>query len=293
MLGNFEIRKNDLNLKPDITNISDFSSICSVLFCKNDFQFNALADFLNLTVWNQSVAYGYVFPLHGLVESTRNSEDVELREGRDNRRVKTREGKYRFQLGIVCDIDYYIRIKSYEGRELKCFLGDINGNLIGYKVGSTVKPLTIDSIYVQRIEIGSNQPAWTLITLDLNNSLEVNYSVKPTFNFESIYNLTVDIQSLTLADANSIIFNVVDSCSEGIEGLISANFSISDNVNGSIAISTFTEIGNGSYRIDAAEDFYAGSLQLISSEYNALETYSFVVPQYNPAQYNNSQYKVS
>jgi hypothetical protein len=293
MLGNFEIRKNDLSLKPGITNTSDFSSICSVLFCLNNFQFNALPDFSNLTVWNQSVAYGYVFPLHGLVESTRNSEDVELREGRDNRRVKTREGKYRFQLGIVCDIDYYIRLKSYEGRELKCFLGDINNNLIGYKVDTTVKPLTIDSIYVSRIEIGSNQPAWTLITLDLNNPLEVNYSVKPTFNFESIFNLAVDIQNLTQVDSDSMTFDVVDACGEGITGLIAANFSISDNVNGSIAISLLTEIGGGAYRIDGAENFYAGTLRLISSNYNAFEPYSFSVPQYNPTRYNNTQYKVS
>jgi hypothetical protein len=291
MLGNFEIKKNDLNLKPGITNTSDFSSICSVLFCLPTFQFNSLADFQNLTVWNQSVAYGYVFPLHNLAESTRNSEDVELREGRDNRRVKTREGKYRFQLGIVCDIDYYIRLKSYEGRELKCYLGDINGNLIGYRVGNAVKPLIIDSLYVQRIEIGSNQPAWTLISLDLNNPLEVNYSVKPLFNFESIYNLTVNIQNLTSIDSNSISFDVMDACSEGIEGLLISNFTIADNVNGSIT-GTLTDNGGGSYRIDATEDFYAGSIRLISSQYNAYEEYSFVVPQYNPAQYNTS-YKVS
>lgn len=290
MIGNFEIKQRDLNLMPDVVNTSDLSSICSVLFCLPSFQFNSLADFANESVWIQSVAYQYVFPLHNLVESTRNSEDIELREGRDNRRVKSRDGKYRFMFNIVCDIDYYIRLKEYEGRDLKCFLGDINKNLIGHKVGTTVLPLTIDSIWVNRIELGANQPAWTTIYLDLNDPSEINYSIKPAFEFEDIKNVMVTIDNFIQIDADSITFDVTDPLGEGIEGL--TVFTVVDEINGSVAVSSLVDNGGGNYRINAAENLYEGTVTLITTLYNAIGIYSFAIPQYNPTQYS-SQYDIS
>lgn len=296
MIGNFEIKRRDLNLLPGITNTSDLSSICSLFLCLPVFQFNSLSDFASKSVWLNSVAYQYIFPVHNLVESTKNGEEIELRESKSNFRIKTREGKYRFNLSLICDIDYFIRLKSYEGQDLKCYLGDINGNLIGKRVVNSILPFSIDALNISRIELGANLPPVTNIYMDLSDPLEIQsgYHIKPTFDFDSIQNVTVSIESITEIDSNSISFTVIDPCSNPITGLLSTDFTIFDNINGNVTFETFTEIGNGEYRIDANETLYFGDLRLISSVYNATESYSLaVIPQYNPLQYNNTQYKVS
>ena len=190
-------------------------------------------------------------------------------------------------LGLICDIDYFIRLKTYENRNLKCYLYDINNNLIGIKSGSTVLPFGIESFIVSKPKFGSAIPGWTNIYLDLSDNLENGYSIKPTWDVESLVNITIDFENILQTDSDTITFDVIDTCGEGIEGLLAGNFTITDNVNGSIAISLLTDLGGGSYQIDGAEDFYSGQIKLISTKYNALGTYSFTVPQYDPLQYSN------
>lgn len=287
MLGNFEIKQRDLNLDQSIINTNDLSSIASVLFCTVDFQFNTLADFNTTSVWLAAIANQYVFPLHNLTESTENSEETELENSRQNYRFVKREGKYRFMLGLTCDIDYFIRLKEYEGRNLKCYLWDINNNLIGLRSGNTVLPFGIESLIISKPKFGTAAAGWTNVYLDLYDNLESGYFIKPTWDVESLVNINVDFENIAQTDSDTMTFDVIDTCSEGIEGLLAANFTITDNINGAIAISLLTDLGGGSYRIDGAEQFYSGQIKLVSTKYNALGTYEFTVPEFNPLQFSN------
>jgi len=296
MLGNFEIKRPDLNRLDKVLSFSDYSAITDIFLCVPGFQFNSLIDFETESVWLAAMANEYIFPIHNIIDIQNNSEDVVLTESRFNFRHVIKPGKYRFTFSVNVDIDYFIRLKKYEDQNLKAYFADINGNLFGVQAGNTVKPFDLDSIIVKKIGIGDpGQPSLTNILIDFHNPVQIEsgYIIKPAF--ESSYLTNVEC-SLILEDlgSNHIRMTVINPCLEGVTGLVDNDFALTDNVSGLITLSAFSEVGLGVYTATVNKTLYLGLIKIISNFYHAKEYYDFggiiTIPQYNPSQYNNTQY---
>jgi hypothetical protein len=299
MLGNFEIKRPDLNRTAKALTFADYSSITDLFLCVPAFQFNTLADFTNESVWLATIANEYVFPIHKIIDVQNQSEDATIVESKFNFRHITKPGKYRFAFSLNADIDYFIDIKKYEGQNLKAYFADINGNLLGVKDGSTVKPFDLDSILVKKIGFGDpNQASLTTILIDCHDPIQIEsgHIIKPTWEANNLVN-TECILSLEDLGSNHIRLTITDPCYDGVIGLISSNFTLTDSISGLISLSAFTEVGYGIYTATVNKTLYLGMVKMISNLYHATEYYDFgsviTFPQYNPTQYKNTQYKTA
>jgi len=300
MLGNFEIRRPDLNRSAKALSFSDYSAITDIFLCVPAFQFNSLVDFESESVWLAAIASEYVFPIHNIIDVQNNSEDIVLAESKFNFRHVVRPGKYRFSFSVNVDIDYFIRLKNYEGQNLKAYFSDVNGNLFGVKSGNTVRPFDLDSIIVKKIGFGEpGQPSLTNILIDFHNPLQIEsgYIVKPMFESSDLINIECSLvtELLNSDEISTLQLTVLDPCLNGITGLLLSNFQIFDEINGPLTLGAFNEVGNGVYTLTISVGIYKGLTKMISTLYHAKDYYDFaevvVIPQYNPTQYNSTQYK--
>lgn len=289
MLGNFEKKKASIFINGSIVNYSDYSAITSVMLV-NANSYVTLLQKNSILAFTALIAEAKLYPIHNVDEIEDNTEDVVLTDSKHKQRVRTQKGKNRFAFQVNIDIDYFIQLKKLDGVNLKAYFGDINGNLIGYSDGVNFKPLTVDSIIVKKIPFGSVKSGNTVIIVDLHNSDEVNYIYKPTFSITNIMLEEVYFSNITKIDTSTIEFTLSDYCGTLLSDFIAANFTLTDNIQGLLTVHTFTNSGNGVYRIKTNELQYSGLINVTTSKYFGNDDYSFYTPQYNPTQYNNAQY---
>jgi uncharacterized protein (TIGR02145 family) len=123
---------------------------------------------VTLDGWLDSIAAFEVFPIHRIIDVEDNSEEPTLFESRSNRRYQQRHGKYRYNFRTSVPVEWYDRLKAYEGQRLDAIFGDVNGNVIGRGDGDNIKPITVESIMVRKISWGVyGQPCIVGITIDL------------------------------------------------------------------------------------------------------------------------------
>lgn len=287
MLVNNEHTASDLSLADTAININNLSEISDLFFISNDFVFNTQSDFETQSVWQNGIGQGYIIPIHDIKEVEDNSESEQYNLSNQDFQYKVSDGKSRYRFKAKYDISYFQDLQDYDQSYYTVCLYD-GSNLYGILNGSQVTGIDTDLISIPkvRLQIG-NTPSWTDIYIEFSNFNDL--LVSPiTWNASYLKNIEVTIQNVT--QTTDITFEIVDSCGVTIEGLTTSDITITDTVSGAAVNSVFTEDGNGYYTIDTDITLYYGTITMFNTEYNGTGVYSFSTPQYNPTQYNNSQY---
>ena len=114
--------------------------------------------------------------------------------------------------------------------------------------------------------------------------------IKP--QVEQMVNEEVTIDTVTKDDDYSMLFTVTDSCGNAILGLSVTDFTIVDDIGGTLTNDGFTEVGSGVYNYATVEIQYLGEIQLVSTKYNATADYEFIEPEFSPADFS-SDFKIT
>lgn len=294
MIGNFEIQRPSLNLNESISNFSDLSGITSLLLVERG-TYLSLANALILNSWISLIPQRKLFSIHRIIDVEDNSEEPRIVESKQNFRYQASMGKYRFTCKLNADIDYFVMLKKYEGQLLDAYFGDANGNIIGVKDGSDIKPFTVDSIFVKKISLGVfGQSSLIGINIELGVPTEINsgYSFKPEFSINSIVCEEVFISNITSEDVYTVNFDLFDYCGSAISTLSLSDISMIDEISGELTSVSLTNNGGGNYSYETAEAQYKGKLNISSNSIFGSGTYEFFTPDFNPLEFS-SDFKIS
>ena len=293
MLGNFEIQRPSLCLNVNQANYSDLTGVTS-LFLVEPSTYFTLANALISSNWITEIAQGDIIPIHNIRSVEDNSEPADVKVSKQNIQYQARRGKYRFTFFVNVDVDFFIDLKKYEGQNLNAYFGDKNGNLIGISDSTNFKPFTLSSIFVHKIGFGKFESSFVGITVELLDSseMESGYTFKPDFYIHELSNENVTIDTISADDEYSMTFTVTDSCSNGITGLVVTDFTLVDDINGTLTNDGFTEVGSGVYNYASVEIQYLGEIQLVSTKYNATADYTFSTPEFSPSDFS-SDFKIT
>ena len=293
MLGNFEIKRPSLSLNANQANFSDLTGITSLFLCTTTTSLT-LTNALTASNWIALIASKNIFPIHNIKDVQNDSEQPDIKESKQNFRYQARRGKYRFTCLVNVDVDYFIDLKKYEGQNLKAYFGDKNGNLIGVSDSTNFSPFTLSSIIIQKIGFGKFESSYVGITIDLAKpeEMESGYTFKPDFYLFDLVNEEVTISDISADDEYSMVFTVTNSCGDGITGLVATDFTLVDDISGTLTLDGFTEVGSGVYNYASVEQQYLGEIQLQSTKYNATADYTFSTPEFSPADFS-SDFKIT
>lgn len=272
-----------------------WSRIRSVFLTALDFVFNNEADFNTKSVWNNAIGNDYIVPIHHIKESENLSEDAVYRLSIHDIEEKTMDGKIRLYLKLNCPIEYHNELLNYDKKQYNIIIAMDGGVMLASLNDTQITGLETDQISIERMRI-ADQPAWTLIKIELNNIDNIK-EYEPGLKPEDLKNIDVVINNVTHTGTTDISFHVEDRiCGIDIEGLVSAVITLIDVVNGTATHGTFTDNGDGNYTITTSVNLYEGSINIFNEDYNGTGIYEFseyVLPQYNPTQYSNTQYTIS
>lgn len=291
MLVNWEHTASDLNMPGTAVNLNSLKEIKSIFLISSDYAFNTEADFETESVWKNAIGQDYIIPLHNIIEVNDLSEESIYNVSKQDFQYKVSDGKLRYRFKAKYDVSFYQDLRNYAQSYYTVCMYDGN-NIYGVLSGSQVIGIDTDFIDVDKLQLQvANTPAWTSVYIEFTNF--DNLLVSPiTWDAAKLNNIAVVIQNIS--QTTDITFEVVDSvCGVSIEGLVTADVVITDNINGTAVNSVFTEDGNGYYTIDTDISLYNGTITIFNTDYNGSATYTFSTPQYNPNQYNNSQYNVT
>lgn len=293
MLGNYEIQRPTLTLNVNQANFSDLTGVSSLFLVTPSFTL-ATTTMLTSTAWVNGIAAKSIIPIHDIKDVQDETEQPDIKESKQNFRYQARQGKYRFTFLLNIDVDQFIKLKKYEGQNLKAYFADRNGNLIGRVVSTTFYPFTLSSIMVFKIGFGRFESSYVGINIDLAypNEMEQGYSFKPDFSIKDLVNETVDIESLTAVDTTTMQFEVYDGCNNAITDLVAADFTIVDELLGTLTLNTFTNVGDGVYTYKTDEVQYLGTITLTNTKYNGQAIYEFIEPEFSPVDFS-SDFKIT
>lgn len=288
----FENTKNDINISGNAINTKKTVNITDMFFIYPDFAFNNETQFATESVWKLGIGAGYIIPIHDIYEVDDQSQDVVYGTSLFGYEYKKHGGKKRLSFRTNPDMEIAKDMVDYSDQYYHVCFADRNKNLYGRLSGSQVLGIDTDMISIELPRFGS-VPMWTTIRVELSDISDL-YMANVDFKPWELINIPVEVTNPSQSATTNITFDVTDiQCSVGIEGLLTSEIVITDTINGTIAHQTFTDNGDGSYTIASASDIFHGTITITSEDYNGSGLYSFTVPQYNPNQYDNSQYNVT
>lgn len=149
----------------------------------------------------------------------------------------------------------------------------VNGDyIVSFDIVETDITLTIED-YIGGIHpfntAGSKSVSFTVSDNSIQSFIELEASVF------SAGHAIVDNFKIERVANTTLIVEATDPYSNLVTGLVQADFSISDSISGSVNITGFEETSIGVYEITTDETFNAGTVTMLSSKYNSIETYDF------------------
>jgi len=282
MIITLENTKPSTSLIDGAINTNMYSHIKSVFLALPAFSFTNQTLFETESQWQTQIGNGNIFPIHKVRQSVPGGEDTIYNLSKLDFQWKVTDGKYIFEFDFVQDIEYKQIIDQYSGQYMKVYLADVNYNLYGKLVGSTIEPFDTDLIDIKKFQFGDISLTKMIVEIpgaELNNAVisEVDWNVLRVKNVE------VSISVITFPTTSSIKFTVKDSiCDQEITDLIQADFTINDNVSTPWSINSFTNNGNGIYTIGSASTIYHGTINILSTSYHGSAAYSRNVPEFDP-----------
>jgi len=153
-----------------------FSAMTGILVTAADFQFDTTEDFADMSVWEQGIKDGYIYPLQGIYEFDDNTTEVKYYESPLGDKIKLDNGKYSFTFRYNLNLEIHKELQKLSGGNLRYFRVDSDNNIIGYSSdGVTVQGFTISTFEAEKmIAATADVPAWSPVTIVENNSNQLN-----------------------------------------------------------------------------------------------------------------------
>lgn len=243
------------------------SGITAIFLVKTSFSFTDEDDFGSQTTWRQAIIDKDIIPLYDVKNVNDESSDEQYTKSKFNYSYRSADAIKKFTLLYLFDLYFHTRLQEYAGTDYDIIFADTNNNLYATTPdGTTVKGLTTTMIDTRSMKIGSAQPAWSPLTVELYDANEWDVygkSIKPTWNIKKN-----DIVFVTFSDvsgtSDSLTFTLKDSVyGVPISGLGAHSFTILDNVNGYLAASNIRELDSGVYTLSGMSDtVYLGYISI-------------------------------
>ena len=286
MIGTFENTKPSTGLLDQATNSNMYSHIKSVFLVLESFSFSTQVKFETESEWQTEIGNENIFPIHKVRQSVPGGEDTFYNLSKLDYLYKTADGKYLFEFDFIHDIEYKQILDNFSGQYMKVFLADVNYNLYGKLVGSTVEPFDTSMIDVKKVQFGEISLTKLMIEIP-GDEFEDAVISEIDWNILRVKNVEVSVSSITFPTTSSITFTVKDSiCSENITDLVQADFSINDDVSSPV-INAFTNVGSGVYTIGLDALLYNGTLTILNITYHGSGAYSRAVPHFSPDDFSS------
>jgi hypothetical protein len=270
------INKNEIEffgVPKDIKNTNDYTKIISLFFVDPAFYFNNETELQTESYWLDAVGYGYIIPIHEIKEVEDQSEDSIIGQSKLNYQFEIDPGKYKYIYRVRYDIDIYTTLKQYSEQYYKVYLVDKNINFYGKLTGDRIYPLDTNTIIIKKIKLQTQNPAFIDIYVEYSDASEFNYVTKLDFDITSVSISEVTISDFIASPATKLTFFVEDYCGYGVTDLIESDFTITDNVYGSVTPTLFENNGFGYYSITCANDYTNGTVRILSSKYRGQDDY--------------------
>ena len=148
-----------------------------------------------------------------------------------------------------------ITLKGFSEGDYDYMFTDRNGNTLAYSPdGTTVRGFDLDSLIVEKMNIGSTEPNWTKVGIELSEAAQLDrFAVTVNAKVSGwrpgrVLNL-VPVKIIEIEEG-SLRFRVLDlQYNTPVSGLQAADITIDDNT-GAITFTDFQSLGNGYYFLD-------------------------------------------
>jgi hypothetical protein len=270
MIGDFE--NIDVQTYYPVKNEVDGSAINCMFIVGQSFTFANAYTLETKANWLAYIKAQTLTPITNLEEVDDESERPTYLKSDLGYEYKASKGKYKYTFKTTYNKQYHDNLKLWSGRDFRVLLGDVNKNIHGYLVGSTIKGFNVELFSVEEKQFGGNDPGWTIIKLVLKDSSEYNFYDKLTWNPNQLNVNFVTLSSITGGGA-ILEFTIKDSLYDiYITNLYIGDLTITDSQGGR-HIDSLTEIGIGEYRITANGSLKDGVITINSNRFYGSGTY--------------------
>lgn len=255
-----------------------------------DFQLDTKILAGDIDNWNNGIIAKTIFPIKDVKEIEDMSGDDARWESAGQDVKELFEGKRRFKISLDLTLDQHKILRTYAGKNLRCFWYDVNNNILGTSPdGTIVRGFAVNFIDVNKLGMPTaDTPMLSKLEIQLENASELDdagITIMPTLGIVANrwypYNLgtmtRVTITQVGSISSNSFVVDVAyqslsDTDADGnpitdaaITGLVTANFYCTD---GSVEV-TPTEVVEsttipGRYTVSFTV-FTAGTSQIVPS----------------------------
>lgn len=246
------------------TLLSDYNLFTDMFICDAEYFFGD-GEITEQANWSRELALNNLVPAYRIKSIEPNHVDPLKYTGIQDIEVELNNGKYKYDFYYNYDINLYHKILQLHNKPAYVYFFDKNDNVYGDLDGTDIFGIRCELFSVSRLTIGEAQaPSGIKISVVIDGK-ESSTLTTTKIDFSSEDLLSVETSYSTEAisgELDEVVITVTDQNGLGVTGLTEGQFGITDDTNGTLSFSSFTEDGAGQYTIQTGETITSGTIYL-------------------------------